>query len=86
MVNGPGPVELWALTTAPRDVALRERLYDSLAPAHARRVLARHFPSGSARERIARELRAAGGGAGEGASERSVLDRMAAELVSSGAV
>ena len=85
VVNGPGPVELWALTTAPRDVALRERLYDSLAPAHARRVLARHFPSGSARERIARELRAAGGGAGEGASERSVLDRMAAELVSSGA-
>ena len=80
VVNGPGPVELWALTTSPRDVALRERLYDSLAPAHARRVLARHFPSGSARERIARELRAAGAG-GEGVSERAILDRMAAEIV-----
>ena len=84
VVNGPGPAELWALTTAPRDVALRERLYDRLAPAHARQVLARQFPSGSARKRIERELRAAGE-AGEGASERSVLDRMAAELVASGA-
>ena len=73
-------MELWALTTSPRDVALRERLYESLAPAQARHVLARHFPSGSARERIARELRAAGG-AGEGVSERAILDRMAAEMV-----
>ena len=80
VVNGPGPLELWALTTAPRDVALRERLYGSLEPALARRVLGRHFPSGSARDRIARELRAAGG-VGEPASERSVLDRLAAELV-----
>ena len=80
VVNGPGPVELWALTTSPRDVALRERLYESLPPAQARRVLARHFPSGSARARIEREVRAAGA-VGEAASERSVLDRVAAELV-----
>ena len=80
VVNGPGPVELWALTTSPRDVALRERLYESLPPAHARRVLARNFPSGSARQRIERELRAAGV-VGKAVSERAVLDRVAVELV-----
>ena len=84
VVNGPGPVELWALTTSPRDVALRERLYGSLPPAHARRVLARQFPSGSARERIARELRGAEA-SGVGGSERAVLDRVAAELVADAA-
>ena len=78
VVNGPGPMELWALTTSPRDVALRERLYARMEPARARRALARSFPSGSARERIARELRDGGAGAEE--SERAVLDGLAAEL------
>lgn len=80
VVNAPGPIELWALTTSPGDVALRERLYERLSPGRARNVLARQFPSGSARERIERELRAGGGG-GDHASERVVLDRIAEQLV-----
>ena len=49
VVNTPGPIELWALTTSPADVALRNRLYARLSPADARASLARAFPTGSAR-------------------------------------
>ena len=49
VVNTPGPAELWALTTSPADVALRSRLQARLAPAQARAVLARAFPTGTAR-------------------------------------
>ena len=57
VVNTPGPVELWALTTSPRDAALRERLHERLAPAEARAALARRFPEGTARAWIEAELR-----------------------------
>ena len=43
-----GPVELWALTTTAVDVNIRTKLYRSLGPREARRVLARVFPGGSA--------------------------------------
>ena len=52
VVNTPGPAELWALTTSPADVALRSRLQARLAPAQARAMLARAFPTGTARSRI----------------------------------
>ena len=82
VVNTPGPVELWALNTSPRDAALRDRLYARLAPAPARAALARRFPSGTAREWVDAELRRLEQRAGHGAaSERDVLDRLAAELV-----
>ena len=80
VVNSPGPAELWALTTSPRDVALRERLYRNLPPAEARKILATAFPSGSAAGRIESAL--AAGEATARTSEREVLDRMAADLVS----
>ena len=81
LVNTPGPVELWALTTSPPDAALRRRLYARLAPADARRALARAFPEGSARSRIERELaRMNEPGAGRGGSEEAVLDRLADEV------
>lgn len=42
-----GPVELWAFSTTAEDAAVRNRLYQHLGPAEARRVLANIFPSGS---------------------------------------
>ncbi len=84
VVNAPGAVELWALTTAPRDVSLRDRVSGRLPPPLARAALARAFPAGSAAARIeaetadleARSLRA---------DENSVLDRIADEVVALGA-
>lgn len=55
LYNTPGPVELWALTTAPADTALRRRLTARLGPAAARAALAAAFPEGSARRRLAAE-------------------------------
>ena len=82
VVNTPGPAELWALTTSPADVALRSRLQARLAPAQARAVLARAFPTGTARARIDAELgRLAAAGIRAGATEEDVLDRLAEELV-----
>ena len=81
VVNAPGPVELWALTTAPRDAALRERLHERLAPAAARAALARRFPAGSAREWLESALRRLElRGARNAASERNLLDGLADEL------
>ena len=43
-----GPIELWALSTTAADVAIRRELYERLGPQHARKLLARVFPSGTA--------------------------------------
>ena len=81
LVNTPGPVELWALTTSPADVALRRRLYALLPPAQARAALARAFPEGTARSRIERELaRMDSPEAGRAASEEAVLDALADDI------
>ena len=81
VVNSPGPAELWALTTSPRDVALRSRLYQALPPAQARGVLARAFPAGTAASRIEAEL-----AAGSRIPEAEVLDRLASDLTTSAAL
>ena len=81
VVNTPGPVELWALTTSPADVALRRRVHALLPPAPARAALARAFPEGTARPRIESELaRLDAPGTGRAASEEAVLDRLADEV------
>ena len=81
VVNVPGPVELWALTTSPRDAALRERLHARLAPADARAALARRFPAGTARDWIEAELRRLElRSARVAASESGLLERLADEL------
>ena len=81
VVNTPGPVELWALTTSPADVALRRRVHALLPPAEARAALARMFPEGTARLRIDRQLaRVDPAAAGRAASEEAVLDRLADEV------
>ncbi|MDD9990731.1 MAG: hypothetical protein OXP75_02935 [Rhodospirillales bacterium] len=81
LVNTPGPVELWALTTSPADAALRRRVHALLPAAAARAALARAFPEGTARPRIESELaRLDASETGGAASEEAVLDRVAAEV------
>ena len=82
VMNSPGACELWALTTSPRDVALRSRLYQALPPAEARRILSRAFPSGSAAAVIGTELADAGA---RRASEAEILDRLVRDLTTSAA-
>ena len=44
IVNGTlGPVELWAFCTTAEDARIRNKLYQKIGPAEARRVLAIYF-------------------------------------------
>jgi intracellular multiplication protein IcmB len=54
LVNTLGPVEMWAFSTTPLDVALRSRLYSRVGPGEARKRLARVFPTGTAKREIER--------------------------------
>lgn len=47
-----GPVELWAFSTTAEDAHIRNKLYQRLGPAEARRVLANLFPTGSIKSLI----------------------------------
>lgn len=79
--NTLGPIELWALTTKPVDVALRARMYERVEPKRARALLARRYPSGSAALDVARRMRRAEElGRNEEAREGAVLDDIAVEL------
>jgi intracellular multiplication protein IcmB len=74
--NTPGPVELWAFTTTPDDMALRRRLYKAIGPSQARTLLARRFKTGSAGSVInamKRDIRADDAG--------NVIDKLAEELL-----
>ena len=83
LVNSVGPVELWALNTAPRDVALRDRVQGRIGPVRGRAALARAFPSGSAVERVKSELaELERRGVKSSASEGNVLDALAEETIS----
>ena len=82
VVNSLGPVELWALSTTPLDVALRTRLYERLGPVEARRRLARVFSTGSADKEIARrKAERMRRGDEEARAERGVIDELAGELI-----
>jgi len=52
LTNTVGPIEMWAFSTTQEDVALRNRLYKRIGPYAARKLLAEHFPLGSALETI----------------------------------
>ncbi|MFT8780935.1 ATP-binding protein [Acetobacter orientalis] len=58
LLNTLGPVELWALSTRPEDVALRRRVYRALGSVEARRRLSRVFPKGTAADEIERRTKA----------------------------
>lgn len=49
-----GPIELWAYSTTRKDTILRDKLYSTLGPARARKVLSERFPGGSAMDEIER--------------------------------
>lgn len=44
-----GAMEMWALNTTVESVAIRKRLYERIGPKKARKILARVFPSGTAK-------------------------------------
>jgi len=82
LVNSLGPVELWAFSTSPQDVALRSRLYQRVGPAEARRRLARVFPQGSAKGEIDRRKEdRQRGGEDEARAQLSVVQDLADELM-----
>ena len=51
LYNSLDPVELWALSTRPADVALRDRLYAALGAAETWQRLSRIFPLGTPRRK-----------------------------------
>ncbi|ASW04279.1 MULTISPECIES: hypothetical protein [Burkholderiaceae] len=76
LTNTVGPIELWAFSTTQEDVALRNRLYKRIGPYEARKLLAEHFPLGTALETI-EHMRTE-------SSEKedvSVVERLAGKLV-----
>lgn len=77
-----GPIELWALSTSPKDAALRRRLYEALGTAEARRRLARVFPHGSAEKEIERrEVRRMRDGQDAAMASTGVIAELADELI-----
>ena len=82
LINTLGPIELWALSTSAEDVVLRNQLYDRLGAAIARKVLAVHFPGGSARKEINRRVTVlTEKGEIERAKVPNVIQEIAAEMV-----
>ena len=81
LVNVPGPIDLWALSTTPEDCALRDRLYDRLGASEALRRLSEVFPTGSAVMEINRRkegrLRR---GEDEEVVEASVVEELVSDL------
>ncbi len=81
VLNLMGPIELWALSTSPKDTALRRRLYDALGTSEARRRLARVFPRGSAEAEIERrETARMKDGQDASVALGGVINEIAAEL------
>jgi intracellular multiplication protein IcmB len=78
-----GPVELWAFSTTAEDARTRNKLYQKLGPAEARRVLANIFPSGSVKSLI--ELRLAKlkeqHGVIEETNELGIVDQLVEEIL-----
>ena len=81
LVNTVGPRELWALNTAPRDVALRKRVQERLGAAASRAALARMFPAGSAKERLDADIaELERRGLDKDAAEAGVVEKLAGEV------
>ena len=76
LTNTIGPIELWAFSTTQEDVALRNRLYKRIGPFEARKLLAKHFPLGTATKTI-EHMRATS----TEAEDESVVERLASKLV-----
>jgi len=77
-----GPVELWALSTSVEDVLLRGHLYTALGAPVGRKVLAKYFPAGSARQEVRRRVVSyTEKGEIEASATSAVILEMAQELI-----
>jgi intracellular multiplication protein IcmB len=82
LYNTLGPIELWALSTSAEDVAIRNRLYEKLGAGRARRMLAAHYPGGSARTEIRRRVLAKSeSGEMRSAMVSAVIEEIVEELI-----
>lgn len=79
LVLSIGSLELWALSTSPRERVVRDALYKVAGPKRARAVLASKYPSGEITEEIKRRLKLRAGGSST-EEEDSVTDEIIAEL------
>ena len=82
LINLMGAREIWALSTRPQDVALRDRLYAAIGHTEAWRRLAAIFPSGTALAEVERRVsELTRGGVEEGRANSQVVDGLAQELL-----
>ena len=58
LTNTLGPVELWAFSTTTEDASMRDKLYQTLGPAEARRILANVFSGGSIKGLVGKRMAA----------------------------
>jgi intracellular multiplication protein IcmB len=81
LYNMLGPTELWALSTRPDDIDLRDRLYEALGHRETWRRLALVFPDGTAHEEIERRTHTLTRlGRGKSEAERAVIRDLAIEV------
>lgn len=78
-----GPVELWAFSTTAEDAHIRNKLYQKISPAEARRVLANLFPTGSIKSLVEARLALIKeqGGVIEEANELGIIDQLIEEIL-----
>ncbi|MDX1900920.1 MAG: type IV secretion protein IcmB [Gammaproteobacteria bacterium] len=79
-----GPVELWAFSTTSEDARVRNKLYQTMGPVEARRVLANLFPGGSIKSLVEARLAVIkdqqGGIITEG-SQLGIVDQLVSEIL-----
>lgn len=78
-----GPIELWAFSTTAEDARLRNKLYQKIGPAEARRVLANIFPNGSVKSLVEKRLALLKEQQGmiEESSNLSIVDQLLEEIL-----
>lgn len=78
-----GPVELWAFSTTAEDAQTRNKLYQKIGPAEARRVLANLFPSGSIKSLVEARLATLKeqGAMIEEATNLGIVDQLVNEII-----
>lgn len=80
-----GPIEIWAYSTTAEDASLRRTLSDVIGPSNARKLLAKHFPGGTAKDEVERRknLAAIKGKFSDEIDEGGIINALAKELLES---
>ena len=83
LTNTLGPVELWAFSTTTEDASMRDKLYQTLGPAEARRILANVFSGGSIKGLVEKRMAAIKEEKGliEDVDPSSIVDQLIKELL-----